>query len=63
MTSALEIRGGRPTNGQRLPPASGIESRTLEEMMIAQRYGGRTLENFLLLGLAVLIATALRIAG
>jgi hypothetical protein len=32
-------------------------------MMIAERYGGRTLENLLVLGLAVLVAIALRILG
>jgi hypothetical protein len=32
-------------------------------MMIAERYGGQALENFLVLGLALLIAIGLRIAG
>ena len=32
-------------------------------MVIAERYGGQTLENILVLGLAVLLAIVLRIAG
>lgn len=32
-------------------------------MRIAEKYGGQTVENFLVLALAVLVAIAVRIAG